>query len=205
MFDHVTFILFLTILATTVMAISAAIQAVRYDFDLFGAAFLAFITAIGGGTIRDVLIGISPVFWMKDQIYIFTAIPVGMLTFFLTNKMDSGTGRRMKMLELFDAVGLALFTLIGVKVAQANDLSVIVSIILGCITGIGGGMLRDMLCGETPLVLKKDIYATLSLLGGGLYLGLAGYLGEQMSIVIAFLFIAVIRAYLVLFWPVNME
>lgn len=205
MFDHVTFILILTILATTVMAISAAIQAVRYDFDFFGAAFLAFITAIGGGTIRDVLIGISPVFWLKDQIYVFTAIPVGLLTFFLANRMDAGTGRRMKLLELFDAVGLALFTLIGVRIAQANELPIIISIILGCITGIGGGMLRDMLCGETPFVLKKDVYASLSLLGGGLYLGLNSYLGEQLSIIIAFMFIALTRAYLVLFWPMNMK
>ena len=203
MFENVTFILILTVLATTTMAISAAIQAVRCEFDLFGAAFLAMITAVGGGTIRDVLIGISPVFWLKDQIFVFTAVPVGMVTFFLAEKLVAGGGRRLKLLALFDAVGLALFTLIGVKIAQANDLSVVVSIILGCITGIGGGMLRDMLCGETPLVLKKDIYATLSLLGGGLYLGLREYAGEQMSVWVAFAFIAVIRGWLVVYRPVE--
>ena len=204
MFENVTFILILTVMATTTMAISAAIQAVRCDFDLFGAVFLAVITAVGGGTIRDVLIGISPVFWLKDQIFVFTAIPVGMVTFFLAEKLVAGGGRRLQLLALFDAVGLALFTLIGVKIAQANDLPVLISILLGCITGIGGGLLRDMLCGETPLVLKKDIYATLSLAGGGLYLGLRDYAGEQLSVWLAFAFIALIRAYLVLFRPVNM-
>lgn len=204
MFDHVTFILFLTILATSVMAASAAIQAVRYKFDYFGAVFLSVITAVGGGSLRDVLIGISPVFWLNDQIYLLTAIPVGIITFFLTKKIDFATGSKLKLLSLFDAVGLALFTLIGVKIAQNNDLSILVSIILGCITGIGGGLLRDMLCGETPIVLKKDIYATLSIVGGALYLGLATYFPDKISIVIAFLFIALTRAYFVLYWPVNM-
>lgn len=203
MFDHVTFILFLTILATSVMAASAAIQAVRYGFDYFGAVFLSVITAIGGGSLRDVLIGISPVFWLEDQIYLLTAIPVGIITFFLTKKIDFRTGSKLKLLSLFDAVGLALFTLIGVKVASANDLSIMVSVILGCITGIGGGMLRDMLCGETPIVLKKDIYATLSIVGGALYLGLSNHFPDKVSIIIAFLFIALTRAYFVLYWPVN--
>ena len=204
MFDHVTFILFLTILATSVMAASAAIQAVRYEFDYFGAVFLSVITAVGGGSLRDVLIGISPVFWLNDQIYLLTSIPVGIITFFLTKKIDFATGSKLKLLSLFDAVGLALFTLIGVKVASANDLSIMVSVILGCITGIGGGLLRDVLCGETPIVLKKDIYATLSIVGGALYLGLSAYFPDKISIVIAFLFIALTRAYFVLYWPVNM-
>jgi len=204
MFDHVTFILFLTILATSVMAASAAIQAVRYEFDYFGAVFLSVITAVGGGSLRDVLIGIAPVFWLEDQIYLLTSIPVGIITFFLTKKIDFATGSKLKLLSLFDAVGLALFTLIGVKVASANDLSVMVSVILGCITGIGGGLLRDVLCGETPIVLKKDIYATLSIVGGALYLGLTAYFPDKVSIVIAFLFIALTRAYFVLYWPVNM-
>lgn len=204
MFDHVTFILFLTILATSVMAASAAIQAVRYEFDYFGAVFLSVITAVGGGSLRDVLIGISPVFWLEDQIYLLTSIPVGILTFFLTKKIDFGTGSKLKLLSLFDAVGLALFTLIGVKIAQNHDLSILVSIILGCITGIGGGLLRDVLCGETPIVLKKDIYATLSIIGGALYLGISAHLKDEISIIIAFLFIALTRAYFVLYWPVEM-
>ena len=204
MFDHVTFILFLTILATSVMAASAAIQAVRYEFDYFGAVFLSVITAVGGGSLRDVLIGISPVFWLEDQIYLLTSIPVGILTFFLTKKIDFGTGSKLKLLSLFDAVGLALFTLIGVKIAQNHDLSILVSIILGCITGIGGGLLRDVLCGETPIGLKKDIYATLSIIGGALYLGISAHLKDEISIIIAFLFIALTRAYFVLYWPVEM-
>lgn len=203
MFDHITFITVLTILATAVMAVSAAIQAVRNGFDLFGAVFLSVIAAVGGGTMRDLLIGISPVFWLKDQIYIFTAVPVGLVTFFLAEKLEAGMGQRKLLLNLFDAVGLALFTLIGVRIALSHDLSPVISVMLGCITGIGGGMLRDIMCGETPLVLKRDIYATLSLAGGGLYIALRGVVDEQLSLMIAFFFIALIRAWLV-FRPVNM-
>lgn len=203
MFENITLITALTVMATSVMAISAAIQAVRNEFDLFGAVFLSVITAVGGGTVRDLLIGISPVFWLKDQIYIFTAIPVGVVTYFLARRLGAGSGQRWTLLALFDAVGLALFTLIGVRVAEAHDLSPLISVMLGCITGIGGGIMRDIICGETPLVMKKDIYATLSLAGGGLYLALGTYWDDNLSIIIAFFFIALCRAVLVI-RPVNM-
>jgi uncharacterized membrane protein YeiH len=203
MFDNLTLITILTILATTAMAVSAAIQAARNEFDLFGAAFLAVITAVGGGTMRDLLIGNQPVFWLKDQIYVFTAVPVGMVAFFLAEKLETGLGRRKLLLNLTDAVGLALFTIIGMRTALAADISPVMAVLLGCITGIGGGILRDIICGETPLVLKKDIYATLSLAGGGLYLLLRGTVEEQLSLLIAFLFILLVRVWLV-FRPLNM-
>lgn len=203
MFENVTLLLVLTVLATTAMAVSAAIQAARNDFDLFGAAFLAVITAVGGGTMRDLLIGNQPVFWLQDQIYVFTAVPVGMVAFFLAEKLEAGLGRRKLLLNLTDAVGLALFTLIGMRIALTAGISPVMAVFLGCITGIGGGILRDIICGETPLVLKTDIYATLSLAGGGLYLLLRGTMEEQMSLLIAFLFILLVRVWLV-FRPMNM-
>lgn len=190
-------VLTLTALATAVMAASAATQAVRFEFDLFGATFLGVITAIGGGTFRDLLIGATPVFWLSDPIYIFTAVPVSAVVFFLVKNMAVGTGRRLKLLAYLDAVGLGLFTLVGVQVSLSSGVSAEMAIILGCITGIGGGMLRDILCGVTPIVLKKDIYATLSLVGGGLYLLARSYIAEEISIVIAFLFIAVVRILIV--------
>lgn len=179
------------------MAASAATQAVRCEFDPVGAIFLSVITAVGGGTLRDLLIGATPVFWLKDPTYFFTAVPVGLVTFFLVSKMEVGTGRRMKLLAYLDAIGLAMFTLVGVKVALATGISPIFAVVLGTITGIGGGMFRDVLCGETPIVLKRDIYATLSLLGGGLFIALMFYWSEEISITVAFFAIAISRVIVV--------
>lgn len=203
MIDVETLLLFLNILATAVMAASAAAQAVRCEFDPVGAIFLSVITAVGGGTLRDLLIGIAPVFWLKDPVYFLTAVPVGLVTFFLVSKMKVGTGRRRKLLAYLDAIGLALFTLVGVKVALAAGMSPVFAVILGCLTGIGGGIFRDVLCGITPIVLRRDIYATLSLLGGALYIVAQPYWGEQLSVIIAFAAIAVSRIIVVARTPAG--
>ncbi|WP_417513579.1 trimeric intracellular cation channel family protein [Minwuia sp.] len=198
-----TLILVLTVLATAVMAASAAIQAVRSEFDPVGAIFLSVVTAVGGGTLRDLLIGATPVFWLQDVTYLTTAVPVGLITFFLARRMAIGTGRRQKLLAYLDAVGLALFTLVGIKVALANGIPAHFAVVLGCITGIGGGMFRDVLCGFTPIVLRKDLYATLSLAGGALYILLSEYLTDQISVTVAFLVIAISRIIVVARTPVE--
>ncbi|WP_425092558.1 trimeric intracellular cation channel family protein [Tropicimonas sp. S265A] len=156
----------LTVLATGVMAVSAAIQAARQGFDFFGAVVLALVTAVGGGTLRDILIGRFPVFWINDPTYILTAVPVGLLTWVIAHRMPAGGGRRLRLLLYFDAVGLALFTLVGVQIALTAGVSMLMAVILGCVTGIAGGMFRDVLCGLQPSVLKEDLYATISLAGG---------------------------------------
>ena len=185
--------LVLTVLATSVMAASAVIQAVRFEFDFFGCLFIGLITAVGGGTIRDLLIGATPVFWIKDITYLATAVPVSALTFLIVRQISTGTGLRWRLLLYLDAIGLALFTLIGVQVATDHGLTPIMAVILGCLTGVGGGMIRDVLCGLTPIVLKSDIYATLSLIGGALYLLIRNYLAEDAALIAAFLFIAIAR------------
>ncbi|GHA58786.1 membrane protein [Amylibacter ulvae] len=193
MFDLNSIIVILTIPATAVMAASAATQAVRFDFDLFGATFLAVITAVGGGTIRDILIGATPVFWLRDITYLCTAVPVGIITYLMVARMQGGQGQRFRLLSYFDAVGLALFTLVGVKVALNAGINPIMAAILGGITGVGGGMLRDVLCGVTPTILKSDFYATLSLIGAALYLFSVPHLGEEISLASAFALITVVR------------
>ena len=162
----------LIIVATAALAASAAIQAVRHKFDAFGATVLALATAMGGGTVRDILLGQTPVFWMTDLTYLATATPVGLLTFLWAKNLNSGGGRRLRMLMYFDAIGLALFTIAGVQAALAVGSSIPVAIIMGCITGTFGGIIRDVLCNVTPSVLKEDLYATISLLGGGLFIAL---------------------------------
>ena len=179
------------------MAVSAAVQGVRQGFDPFGTTVLAIVTAVGGGTLRDLLIGASPVFWLQDMSYLATAIPIALATYMLGRNLKEGGGRRLRLLLYFDAIGLALFTLVGLQTALANDLSIVSAIVLGCITGVAGGMFRDLLCGLQPSILKQDLYATISLLGGGLYVAVAQWFGEEPSLAIAFIFMTLLRFFVV--------
>lgn len=176
----------LMVVATAVMAASAAIQAVRHELDLFGATVLAISAALGGGTVRDMLLGRLPVFWINDLTYIITTVPVAVAGFFVATRMSAGNGRRLAWLMRLDAMGLALFTLMGVRVAQQADTSAIIAVIIGCITGTVGGMIRDLLCNVTPLVLKQDLYATISLAGGALYLLLLEAVPEGPAAAVSF-------------------
>lgn len=183
----------LSLLATAVMAASAAIQAHRAHMDLFGATVLAIATAMGGGTLRDLFLGLTPVFWITDTRYLAVAVPVALISFALATRMSSGNGRRLNVLMQLDAIGLALFTLTGVQVALAAEVSPVLAIVLGCITGTAGGMIRDLLCNMTPSLLKEDLYATLSLAGGALYLMTLGPLGEALATAVGFATILVSR------------
>ncbi|MFD0980174.1 trimeric intracellular cation channel family protein [Tropicimonas aquimaris] len=176
----------LMVLATAVMAASAAIQAVRHGLDLFGATVLAIAAALGGGTVRDMLLGKLPVFWINDLTFILTTVPVAIAGYFVATRMAAGNGLRLAWLMRLDAMGLALFTLMGVRVAQQADTSAIIAVIIGCITGTVGGMIRDLLCNVTPLVLKQDLYATISLAGGALYLLLLEVVPEGPAAAISF-------------------
>ncbi len=183
----------LSLLATSVMAASAAIQAHRVHMDPFGATVLAIATAMGGGTLRDLFLGLTPVFWITDTRYLAVAVPVALISFALATRMSSGNGRRLKVLMQLDAIGLALFTLTGVQVALDTGISPILAIVIGCVTGTAGGMIRDLLCNMTPSLLKEDLYATLSLLGGAVYLLMLTYLGETLAAALGFATILMAR------------
>lgn len=192
-----TILILLTVVATAVMAASGALQGVRQGFDPFGTAVLAVTTAVGGGTVRDFLIGATPVFWMEDMTYLLTAIPVSLVAHFIGKRLKEGTGRRDALLQYFDAIGLALFTIVGVQAGLDAELPFIAAIILGCVTGVVGGMIRDVLCGITPTVLKQDLYATISLIGGSIYVGLLNYTRPELSLIVAFLIIVILRFYVI--------
>lgn len=183
----------LSLLATAVMAASAAIQARRAQMDLFGATVLAIATAMGGGTLRDLFLGLTPVFWITDTRYLAVAVPVAALSFVFATRMSAGNGRRLKVLMQLDAIGLALFTLTGVQLGLEAEVSPVLAIVLGCITGTAGGMIRDLLCNMTPSLLKEDLYATLSLAGGAVYLITLGPLGDAMATAIGFVTILLSR------------
>ena len=147
-----------------VFGITGALVGVRKKLDVFGIQVLALVTGLGGGFIRDVLIGQAPPAALRDWRYLVVPIAAGLLTFFL----HPGIGRVERLVNIFDAAGLALFCVTGALKAIEFGLSPISAALLGTLSGIGGGVLRDVLSGRVPVVLRSEIYATPALLGAGI-------------------------------------
>jgi uncharacterized membrane protein YeiH len=147
---------------TFAFAVSGATAAIRSRFDLFGIFVLAFVTAIGGGTIRDLLIGNLPVNWLTDTIAITSAVAGFVFTLLIYHRMKKLEG----WLFSFDAAGLGLFTVMGTQIGLEAGMSAGISIALGTITGCFGGVLRDVLAGDKPLIFQKEVYAMAAVAGG---------------------------------------
>ncbi len=148
---------------TSVFAISGALAAGRKQLDVFGVVVLAMVTAVGGGTLRDMMLDAGPVFWLTQTEYLWIIV-VSALAAMLVEKTTNI--RSYRWLEVFDAAGLAVFTVIGVAKAQQLGLSTSISVIFGVMTGTFGGLIRDVLANEIPHLLRREIYATASLAGG---------------------------------------
>lgn len=155
----------LDVIGTLVFAISGALTAIYKKLDLFGVYCIAFVTALGGGTVRDVMIGRTPVGWMLDIDYVYI-ITIGFLLSIIFNRYLERL--RISML-LFDTIGLGVFTLIGLEKGIENGLNPVVCVILGTLTATFGGVIRDILCNEIPVLFRKEIYATLCIAGGILF------------------------------------
>jgi uncharacterized membrane protein YeiH len=162
-----TFRLF-DLLGVAVFALSGALEARRKQMDVFGVAVVALVTALGGGTLRDLLL-YATVFWVADPLPVVVATAVAVFTFFVSRPL---VPLSRQMLLVADAAGLALFTVLGVQQAQAGGVSPIVAVLMGMISGVVGGIMRDILCNTIPLVLRREVYATASLAGGLVFLGL---------------------------------
>lgn len=160
------------VIGTLVFAISGALAAAEKKFDLMGVAIIAFVTALGGGTVRDMLIGAHPVGWMQNYAPI-TIVTIGVLLVFLFYKK---LHYFRKTFFLFDAIGLGAFAIGGLEKALSFGVSPGYAVICGMITACFGGVVRDVLCNEIPLIFRKEIYALAGLIGAGMYLGL-DYLG----------------------------
>jgi len=184
------FLHIIDILGTIAFAVSGAFLAMEKKLDPFGVLVLAFVTAIGGGTLRDILIGNLPVSWLRNEIasiVIFSAAVVTMLF-----------GRYLKKftttLFLFDALGLGLFTLVGIKLGIEKDFSVGICITLGTITACFGGVVRDVLLNNIPLLFRKEIYAMACIAGGAVYFLLREMnIDPDLSTILGILIIFVIR------------
>ncbi|GLS92171.1 membrane protein [Psychromonas marina] len=164
-------------------AISGVLVATRLRMDPFGITVLAGVTGIGGGTLRDMMMGATPVFWIVDNTYIYVIITTAIISVYWLHRIHRFPAY---LLPLLDAFGLAIFTIIGAQKALMLGFSGPVAIVMGCITGVVGGMIRDILSGQIPFVLQKEIYATASILGAALYV-ICNYFGfgQIVAMVIA--------------------
>ena len=159
-----TFIFIIEILGTLAFGVSGVRLAAKKHFDWFGAYTIGVITAIGGGTLRDILLDI-PVFWMQTWLYLAVTGVSFLIVAVFTRILTSDS----KSLFMFDSVGLTLFVITGIQKTLAEGYPMWVAIIMGMITGSFGGILRDVLINEEPLFFRKDIYATACLAGGVAY------------------------------------
>jgi len=178
------------ILGTIAFAISGVLIAINKKMDLFGILIIAFVTAVGGGTLRDILIGQTPVSWMKDMT--FTYVILGSAVFAIIARRKINYLRTS--LFLFDTIGIGLYTVVGVEKGISAGLHPIISIALGTISACFGGVIRDMLCNEIPVIFRKEIYATACILGGLSYFLLRKLpIDSNVVFVIAGLIVIVVR------------
>lgn len=148
---------------TAIFAISGVLLAGRLKMDPFGVAVLGSVTAIGGGTIRDMALGATPVFWITDTNYLWVILLTCLATMVIIRRP---TRLRWWILPVCDAIGLAVFVGIGVEKSMIFQDSALVAVIMGVITGCGGGIIRDVLAREVPMVLRSEVYATACIIGG---------------------------------------
>lgn len=171
------------LVAIVAEAMSGALAAGRRSMDIFGVAFIAFVTALGGGTVRDLVLGRFPLGWTQHPEYIYLVVSGGLLTTLVARHMA-----HLKRLFLaLDAMGLVAFSLIGCHVALEMGYGTAVVILSGMLTGICGGVLRDVLCNQVPVVFQRELYAMVSLAVCALFLALrAGGLSADTSTTISF-------------------
>ena len=159
-----TLVLVLDLVGTFAFALSGAVAGVKRRLDLFGVLVLSFVAACSGGIARDVLIGAVPPAAFSDLRYLSVSLAAGLVTFYRSADID----RLRHYVTLFDSAGLALFAVAGAQKALAFGLDPVMAALLGMLTGIGGGIVRDILLAEVPMVLRAEIYAVAALAGAGI-------------------------------------
>lgn len=164
---------YLDLFGTLVFAISGVITALDKKFDLVGSIIIGLITAVGGGSLRDLLIGSTPVGWMKDEYYLI-AILLGVV---LSYALKRWIIRLKRSMFLFDTLGIGVFTILGLQKTLDTGLSIPVALLMGVVSAVFGGVIRDVLCNEVPLIFRRQIYASACLAGGLVFV-----LGIQASL-----------------------
>ncbi len=188
-------------------AATGALAAIRARMDFMGAMVMSFIVGNGGGTMRDLLLNRHPLGWMRDENLFFMPVLTGLLVYVLAMvvgwrpvaRHDDRGSPLGRTLLWADAIGLAVFCVSGAQVALAQGASITISIVMAGITCAGGGMLRDMMVNQVPLVLRGDLYMTPALVGAGAYIALYGVVGVPVASITAFAICFTIRAAAILF------
>lgn len=162
--------LIIDILGTMAFAVSGILTAMHKRMDIFGILIIAFVTAVGGGTLRDLLIN-ADVFWMHNMTYVYVIFIASAFAVIFRKKLNY----LRRSLFLFDTIGIALFTIVGVEKGIAAELHPIICVFLGTMSACFGGVIRDILCNEIPIIFRKEIYATACILGAAVYLLLSNF------------------------------
>ena len=198
---HLSFLTFIDFAGILVFAISGVLAGIEKKFDVIGASILGLVTALGGGTLRDVLIGETPVAWMTNInviLMVFIAIPIAYLFRNKLYKLD-------KFLFVFDTLGIALYTILGLQKTLNIGLNPLSAILMGSVSAVFGGVIRDVLSNEVPIIFKKEIYASACLAGGTIYILLRHLGGESYyNMVLSMGVIIIIRILAVKYrWTLN--
>ncbi len=184
------------LLGVLAFSVSGVLVALEKRMDLFGILIIAFVTSIGGGTLRDLLIGNTPVTWMQDISYTYAILSAAILAIIFRTKIDY----LRTSLFLFDTIGIGLYTSLGIEKGVEVGLHPIICIALGTITACFGGVIRDILCNEIPVIFRKEIYATACILGGVVYFLLSHFpIQVDWIFIIASLVVIVARLLAVIF------
>lgn len=188
-----TILFILNVFGSLAFMISGALAGIKKRMDIGGITSLAIITGIGGGTIRDLLLN-QPIFWINENWYIYLAIAIGFLLFIFYKNIQPHLEYKFfnYWLNFFDALGLVPFMISGVSIAQSYNHTDLVCVLFGLITCVGGGILRDTLCNEIPIVFRDQLYATPVIIGAMLYLAFAP-VNTILAITISGLFIFLVR------------
>ena len=154
------------ILGTISFAISGALTAMKKKLDVFGILIIALVTSVGGGTLRDILIGKTPVGWMLNMTFVYVIFTATVAAILFRSQLKYVR----RSLFLFDTIGIGLYTIAGVQLSLAAGLHPVICVVLGTISACFGGVIRDILCNEIPVIFQKEVYATVCILGGASYL-----------------------------------
>ena len=190
----------LEMIGTVAFALSGAMIAIQKRLDLLGILVLGITTAVGGGMIRDLIIGIHPPMMFVKPVYVVVSA-IFILILFLIIKVNHSSPKFLEsalyetLFNLMDAIGLGVFTVVGVNSVMNNDMNhmLFLKIFLGVITGVGGGLIRDMMANETPGILRKHVYACASIVGAVCYIILYDWLRSGTAMVLSVILVVVIR------------
>jgi uncharacterized membrane protein YeiH len=199
--QQMTILQLIDMLGVSVFAVSGALAAGRKSLDLLGVVVIATVTAVGGGTTRDLLLDRNPVFWIDDPIYLVVAAAAALLTVAYTRWRHAPA----KALAIADAIGLGFFVIAGAQIAERLYLPGIIVVVMGVVTGVAGGVVRDVLTAEIPMILRRgELYATTAIIGVSIYLLLAAVgIPSPIPAIAGVLTIVVLRL-AAIFWSLRL-